>query len=136
MLNWKGRSGPLAVDTLTAFVQKEGSITGARVKLGEVIRNQLQVDVVPRPLPNPISRVRGLIAQRLVPLDAEIGLPRPAGVPGRGRELLARSVRSRKTAQIPRDAPLTRDKKAWRRTGWCRGSVLASDRDTEDREQK
>ena len=58
-----GRAGPLAIDTPPAFVKEQRRITGARVKFGEIIRDQLQVDVVPGPLPNPIFGVRHLIGK-------------------------------------------------------------------------
>ena len=98
MLIRSGRPGPLTVDTLPAFVQKQVGITSARVKFGEVIRDELKVGVVPRTLANSVSGVRHLIGECRVTLDAEIGAPGASLTARRRRESLTRGVRSGKTA--------------------------------------
>jgi hypothetical protein len=88
----------LAVDALPTFVKEQAGVSGARVKLGQVIRDQLKIDVVPRPRPNPVSGVRHLIAERRVTLDAEIGAPGAPAVTHCRCEPLTCGVCSGKTA--------------------------------------
>jgi hypothetical protein len=112
MLIGAGRAGPLAVDTLPAFVKEECGITGAGVKFRQVIRDQLEVDVVPRPGPNAISGVGHLIGKFRVPLDTEIRAPGAPRVTRRRSEPLTRRVRAGKAPEIASDARLARYKEA------------------------
>src|SRR5688572_17624879 len=135
MLDRSRRPGPLTIDALPTFVKEQAGVTGARVKLGQVIRDQLKIDVVPRPRPNPVSGVRYLIAERRVTLYAEIGAPGAPSVTHCRRQPLTRRVCSGKTAEIACDAPLARHEEACRRTRRGRGTVLARG-DDEHRDQK
>src|SRR5688572_10796164 len=135
VLDRSRRPGPLTVDALPTLVKEQAGVTGARVKLGQVIRDQLKVDVVPRPRPNPVSGMRHLVAERRVTLDAEIGAPRAPAVTHCRRESLTRGIRSGKTAQIAGDAPLARHEEARRGTRRSSGTVLARD-NYEHRNQK
>src|SRR5688500_3917268 len=63
--------GPLAVDALTALVEKERGIAGPGMKLVHVVGDQLQAGVVPRPGPDPVPCVSVLVGVRRIPFDAE-----------------------------------------------------------------
>jgi hypothetical protein len=93
-------TGPLAVDALTALVEKERGIAGAGMKLVHVVRDQLQAGVVPRPGPDPVPCVGVLVGVRRIPFDAEVRAPRALPLTGGSRQPLAGRIGAGQTTEI------------------------------------
>ena len=71
MLNWCRRAGPLPVDALTALVQEQARVTGARMELRDGRRDRRAVGVEPGSVANPVPRVRRLVALLTKKLNEE-----------------------------------------------------------------
>src|SRR5262249_59214308 len=77
VLDWRRRTSPLAIDTLSAFVDEHRGVTGPRMELSHRVRHDDVVRIAPGSGTDPIASVRRLIAIRGVTLDAEVRSPCP-----------------------------------------------------------